>query len=485
MDGKDAHETVVGDKCIALEGNWTDETKLELDLDGDNPVYSGSFRPNISKIDDLQGCSGCASFIDDGVTYEAQYKCGNSGVVKIVESSDNENADFTCIDENGRCKSGELRVYDNGTVGFFRNKLAVESVTYKSGLKSLNHSSSLRTYRGRGSYTAGKEYTSFKIGEELGIGEFIGSPNGTFFIKLQRDEAGNVTLVGGRMESSCINDENKGYFADKPGCVAPYKMAAGNVKTDKRNQLAYVSTFDELRWFDRNPTDLSDEYYSAGNYTMSPGVTKTANIQGISKDICENKCNNLADCHGYVYSGPGTCDLYSQANMFPNNLHRLGPVADANMFVRLKKISNSGNDCSTSLVGVPQDMISGLSLGARMKENSKCRISEFTEEQQSALDRASLEMDEHAGVMAKQAVSIVKDNESLEKATYETVIKQQAVETEMAALELRRQKSAKNHATVLGMDESAALDMLSSNYQALMFATVGIGVAAACMHFAR
>lgn len=485
MDGKDAHETVVGDKCIAGEGNWIDETRLKLDLDVGNHVYSGSFKPNISMINDLQGCSGCASYLDGGVTYEAQYKCGNSRV-KEVESSNDENADFTCIDENRRCNSGELRVYDDGTVRFFRDPSAVMSVKYNNGLGSLTHSSSKGTYRGKGSYNAGEKCTSFKIGDELGIGEFIGSPNGTFFIKLQSDEEGNVTLVGGRMESSCINDGNNGYFADKPGCVAPNKMAAGNVKADNRNRLAYVSTFDELRWFDRNPTDLSDEYYSAGNYTMSKDVPTNKTFDDITENKCRTKCNELEDCHGYVYSGTSsTCNLYDHDNMFPNKLERLGPVADANMYVRLKKISNSGANCSTSLVGISQDMISGLNEGRGMNENSKCRISEFTDKEQLALDTATANMDSHADVMAKQAVNIVRDNESLEKATYGTVIKQHDAELEMVQLQRRRRESDRKHSTVLGMNESAALDMLSSNYQTLMFATVGIGVAAACIHFAR
>tara|TARA_Y100000389_G_C17470954_1_gene530745 strand:+ start:5128 stop:6633 length:1506 start_codon:yes stop_codon:yes gene_type:complete len=499
MGGKDGHETVAVDKCIAENGNWTDITKAKLGLDAGSPLYYSNFRPGTS-VDALPGCEGCERVIGHGVSYEAKYRCGGSNKVKIATDINNGGAKFTCNQENNRCTSGELRVYDDGRIGFARKVKGSDELQetltakpYKNGLESSQHSSKESNYPGEGGkgthvYDNGKEYTSFKIGDKLEIDEFIGSPNGSFFIKLQRNDAGIVALVGGRMESSCktTSDGKQTYFADKPGCVAPYKMAAGSVKTDKSNQLAYVSTFDQLRWFDANPVDLSDAYYSAGHYTMSKDARKKGEFDNISADECRTKCNDLEDCHGYVYSEtPRTCNLYDEANMFPNNLERLGPVADANMYVRLKKISNSGTNCSTNLVGISQDMIRGLREGTGMNENSKCRISEFTDTEQLALDKATANMDRHADVMAEQAVNIVRDNESLEKATYGTVSKQHDAELDMAQLQRRRRESDRNHATVLGMNESAALDMLSSNYQTLMLATVGIGVAAACMHFAR
>ena len=117
---------------------------------------------------------------------------------------------------------------------------------------------------------------------------------------------------------------------------APYKMKEGLSKADLANEMAYVDTYDRLRFFDQPPTELSDKYYSAGNYAMTGDVDPIATSGDRSE--CKQKCNDTEDCYGYVQDSNG-CKLYGRDSMYPTNLNRLdgATLADASMFVRLHK----------------------------------------------------------------------------------------------------------------------------------------------------
>ena len=372
-------------KCTMPEGNWTNYTRKAVIPNEDSRPVKASYRPNNPEhLANL--CKGCNNF---GPEYSASYKCGTrwtkaakgqAGDSSLVAWGDA--AEFDCSQENSRCRSGVLRVFNDGRVTYTNNNGRLqEEWQFEPGVADDYYASrkSNEKYGGVG------EDGILTADQPMRLDEFLGSPDGTLYVKLQLKE-GKVQLVAARQETACKPDvpgDNSTITARAEGVIAPHKMKFGPISTEQRGDVAYVDTGDNLRWYGKGSSSIgtSSKYYNAGGYDMSGKVPMQE--QDLGEEECKQACNDLSDCYGYVVGGSNgkKCKLYDKDNMFPAALDRI-PMADAHMFVRLKGVDNS-KTCSNEVVGISTEDIRRLTDGQPMTRNypvQSCRGNRRTNE---------------------------------------------------------------------------------------------------------
>ena len=509
--------------CFPQIGNYTDIVLEEL---GEGSLYSTKLTVPMDSLTDPElqcdgGGEGAVSrcieqYIDAGANvngspwFGVEYRCGDGPAEDRVDVGYNEaqrGATLDCSKSQERCLGAEIRVYDNGVVWFVHamadatrtiKRVNVANKLYKwDGLPpETMYSAASSLYEGQGSVPPGESYTRFNIDrskpKQSGIlqnGDYIGSPSGKFYVQFVYDGSdGMGKLVAFSVEPACQPEDT----ANKQRTMtsrdvdvrAPYKMKEGLSKVDLANEMAYVDTYDRMRFFDQPSAELSDKYYSAGNFAMTGDVEPIATSDDAGK--CKQSCNDTEDCYGYVQDDNG-CKLYGRESMYPTNLNRLvgANLADASMFVRLHETINKTDECSKDVVGVPQSRIAGNKKAGNLTKNSKCRVAEYTEDEVRKVDSLMEENKAAMITLGNEARRLADGNVQMEESTNDAIAAQKATEQSMDGVVEARDKIEKIQSTVLGMDESATLQMLSNNYNMLLWTTIGIGSAAICMHLAR
>ena len=474
-------------KCTMPDGNWTTYTRDAIIPNEESRPVKASYRPN--NAEELANlCKGCNNF---GPDYSASYKCGTkwtkSAKGQAGESSRIEwgdAAEFDCTKENSRCRSGVLEVKSNGEVTFSNNNGQLQNRWYfEPGVADEYYASR----KGNEKYGGVGEDGKLTADKPMRLDEFLGSVDGNLYVKLQLKE-GKVQLVAARQETACKPDvpgDNSTITSRADGVVAPHKMKFGPISTEQRGEIAYVDTGDDLRWYGKGTSTIenSSEYYGAGGYDMSGKVPLQE--EDIGEEECKQACNDLSDCYGYVFGGSNgkKCKLYNEENMFPTALDRI-PMADAHMYVRLKGIDNS-KTCSNEVVGISSEDIRRLTDGQPMTETSLCRVAEATEEQTKTLNATEPGLAGSMKALRKTTVRLATDNQTLESDAKVQVKKQKEYGEDFTRIGQEQDAIMRKHGTILGMDENAALEMLSSNYQMILWTTAGLAAAIACIRFSR
>jgi len=120
-----------------------------------------------------------------------------------------------------------------------------------------------------------------------------------------------------------------------------------------------------------------------------------------------------------------------------------------------------------------------------MTEDTRCMIGQGTEQELTQVDENASLFDQAVGSMETKANELVDNYTTLGTQATEEIGRGKASAKQYRKLGSEQEDIMRKHGTVLGMDDNAALEMLSSNYQMIMWTTVGVGVALACLGLAR
>ncbi len=153
------------------------------------------------------------------------------------------------------------------------------------------------------------------MGESLNLGEWIGSNNGSIYLKLEKD--GNLVLYANEVKDGCVKNNNNYYGG--PWLNAVYELNEMG-QTQNVGKLGYINQDSQLLEYPNNYSLIkkSSEYdiyngYDAMGNDIGGKLVKTI-------DDCKNECNINDKCAGFVYYQAGNnCWL-------KNNNTRLAPV---------------------------------------------------------------------------------------------------------------------------------------------------------------
>lgn len=510
--------------CSPAQGNFTGIIRGAVP---DNVYYQSIPAPRQAIPDDQLNCRGAGpgavdrcieqysdaqSNASDSPWFSIEYRCGDNTMERVDKSYDQvgygNDAELDCREIQERCLGGQIRLHDSGLIQFVHVKgrstdeieqtdLNGKLYPWKDKAPETIYSAASDLYKGKGEVvTGGEAYTVLKIDaanpQNSGIlenGDFIGSPSGNYYLKFVYE--GSVgKLVAFNVEPACqpeeLAEENHTMTSRLHDVRAPYRMKDGLSSVDKANEMLYVDTYDRLRFFDQPSTALSESYYNAGKYDMGPDVVPLKTLSG--EKNCKKNCNELEACYGYVQDDEG-CKLYGADNMYPASLNRVKldakGLSDAGMFVRLRKTINETGDCSKEVKGAPQSLVAGNVKGSNLKSTSACRIAEYTQNQVAEVKQLNESNKAALATLGNEANRMADGNIDLEKRTDQAVASQEDAERSMNAIIKQRAGLKKTEDTVYGMDESSTSEMLSNNYNMLLWTSVGIASTAVCMYLAR
>ena len=505
--------------CEINAGNWTNYTQQDYAAQKGEGVdlLTWEYAPGITINPDGEnrpfgdGCDNCEnSSMRGDIAYEAKYSCGNGtdavrGYADVsayevgqdpdaVRIKHDRKAMFSCEDADQICKSGVLTVDDTGLVSYKTSKSPAVTWSFEPGEENphgpyASNADNQSSYLGKG--------VNGKLTPDSGslvVGDYIGSPNGALYLRLEENlDDGAIELVAYHQKSAC-GDPGAVKTSRARDVVAPYAMAYGAVVPKlSGGDVAYVTADNEVKKYPNETLSLTKSYKKVGDdWGMSAEKLDTiATYSGGDREGCEDKCtiDHDPDCFGYVYQGGQApkCLLYGEG-MYPATLDRV-PLADAAMYVRLKQVDKDfvkSETCNSKEVkSVFSSQLSGNRPVGAMTEDTRCMIGQGTEQELTQVDENASLFDQAVGSMETKANELVDTYTTLGTQATEEIGKGKASSKQYRKLGSKQEDIMRKHGTVLGMDDNAALEMLSSNYQMIMWTTVGVGVALACLGLAR
>ena len=424
--------------CTIEKDNWLQKTATGVD----GKVW-GEFLPQTAGF----ACRGC------GPNYQATYTCGATGrgsVPKSVTSEDGYAAHFDCTKEDAVCRSGTLELKNGGNLYFSVNGSMRWKQQYATGMAVSDYSAAKSKY-GTNTLVAG---------QSLRIGEFVGSPSGDAYLTVVK-QGNKVKLVVARREGPCKKQwsgqkAGLSYASDVDTAAAVYKMALGPISTEYKGRIAYIDNNNERQFYtdDHSQVAGSDKYYDAGKFAQPNAAAIRTLTQARSSNQCKIECNKIDECYGFIHDRKkGTCELKGP-EMFPNTLDRVA-IADAHMFVRLKKLTNPGS-CSSDIVGTEGSNFNTLPEGRTITGVNQCNVGFGFGDAATNLNMAESSLGTALASFAR------------------SMAKQKAAEEEYAATLAMHEEAQDRQETVNGMETSAGYDMVSSNYQFMVWTTIAL-----------
>ena len=438
--------------CRISENNWLDQTSKQV-----NGKVTGSFLPQ----NDGTLCQGCEP------NYQTTYSCGDTDQEVSETRKDGLAVHFDCTKEDAVCRSGTLQLEKGGFLSFSMGGQGKWVQQYTPGIPTAAYSAAHSKYGGN----------TLVAGQSLRIGEFVGSPNGDAYLTVVKD-GDKARLVVARRESACKKQWDSDLsYASENDAAGIYKLALGPTSTQYKGRVAYINNNNEREFYaDDLEVAGSDKYYAAGNYAQ-PNVKPVRPItQAKTSKHCEEECNKIDECYGFVYDEQAeTCDLKG-SDMFPATLDRVA-IADAHMFVRLKSATKT-NTCSDQIAGTEGSNFNNLPEGRTITGVDQCNqalsIEKATANYELAQNSLNSELKSFAGSIADisgtREVLQTKINEGFTTSG----MANRAYEKRYAETATRQRKAKLRQETINGMETSTGYDMVSSNYQLMVWTTIAL-----------
>ena len=444
--------------CRIGENNWGKKTS-----DAADGKVSFLFTPQ----NDGSLCQGCEP------NYQTAYTCGpasQDAVLKQEHREDGLGVQFNCTQENATCKSGTLRLENGGRLYFSMGGSTKWVQQYTPGIPTADY----KANSPKSKYGT----NTLSTGQSLRIGEFVGSPNGDAYLTVVKD-GGHVKLVVASRTSACKKQwapdlQDLSYASQNVAAAALYKMKLGPVSTAHKGRVAYINNNNEREFYGNRNLQVagSDKYYPAGKYVQPKAASVGTVTQASDRKRCEIECNKLDECYGFIHDEEkGSCELKGP-EMFPNTLDRV-PVADAHMFVRLKNVTNS-NSCSDQIAGVEAANFNTLTAGRTITDTDHCRLALSTEDATASLTTAQSYLDTALGSFAKSMSDLSGTGGTLQAMDDEQVGKRKLAVRDHAAARGMQGEAHALQPSVNAMETSASYDMISSNYQLMVWTTVAM-----------
>jgi hypothetical protein len=308
-------------------GNWTPYVQKEI-----NNKENASFIVGKSGGGTTEPAIGCKK------RFTSTYQCGSgpNKVVNIEPEAWGQAALFDCTAESKQCSGFKLTLGDDGNMVITNNNNSQiwSSNTNKTGLVQSNYSAK-----------KGKNGRNYLMSEEsLNIGEFIGSPSGNCYLIMEKD-------LGLQLKyniSSCLMVDNNTGFGTDDNTFATYSLEKTNITN--LGKVGYISQNGKIHEYPDSMISLGTDFSLIGSYDSVGNDIKQ--LSNTTLDKCKQSCNELDNCHGFVYGtskkivggvqfvkvyypgGRAECIQISQLAVYSNgdNVAKGKPVSAANMY---------------------------------------------------------------------------------------------------------------------------------------------------------
>jgi hypothetical protein len=169
-------------------------------------------------------------------------------------------------------------------------------------------------------------------GTTLAPGEWVGSDNGSIYLIMQSD--GNLVLYTNERKDACFSN-SKGQIVGGGWVNAVYELQNSGYK-DNIGKLAYVDENDVLHEYEKDNTQLTNEYTKVSNFDAYGDDIPGAAYGNATLEQCKSSCDGMSDCYGYVYYNPGNACYPKSSRMWPYG-GKSRPLEGGDTYIRNKK----------------------------------------------------------------------------------------------------------------------------------------------------
>jgi hypothetical protein len=156
-------------------------------------------------------------------------------------------------------------------------------------------------------------------GSTLAAGDFVGSTNGNLVLVMQTD--GNLVLYTYKNVLNCqiMTDGNTGGGV---GANALYNIGKVGVKSNM-SQLAYVDENSETHPYSSTNKQYINSYTTIFNNKSSGNAIPNAAYGDTTVDDCQQTCNSISQCAGFVFNTDNNVCTPMDSSMFPNGTREI------------------------------------------------------------------------------------------------------------------------------------------------------------------
>lgn len=319
-------------------------------------------------------------------------------------------------------------------------------------------------------------------GQNLSLGEWIGSDDGKLQLILQQD--GNLVLYTSTSSPSCVTNTKDNKTYGNKGVVSIYELPSSGIK-DNLGKIGYVDDNSDLHEYPSSMIGNSDNYNIKQNTTFWPNDSKSiiskTNVSNVND--CQKACSSNNNCNGFIHeTTSNVCALLnnSQSGM-------ITPNAQGYTFGERKPKLLNDASCGLDYTEIDTNQWQNYNKGEQMMESSKCGYGSIRENQYqemldiklSMLDVANKLVDELNKIITEtnNNTQQVKDiNWLKEQLNKYKVVQESLKDLRQPTVLTSTKESFLSMGDLQGMLNDSNINVLSYNYNYVLWTIFAIGL---------
>jgi hypothetical protein len=428
-------------------GNVTNKVKDMLKKNQQNPISITN-----SVFGDPAG--GCRK------GWDTAYQCGTAWKTTHIDYAEGQNFIYDCSSEVKAC-TFQLMVQSDGNVSLYQNNTSIWSTSTNGKQQTINPN----WIASKGKF--GRNY--MKTTEFLGIGEWIGSDDGSIKLVMQKD--GNLVLYTSTTTSGCKRMSNGNMYGDKL-VNAVYKInQSGNRNT--LGKMGYVNEQGELKEYSESMIGFVNDYQI---YPNTDSLNNTLeSIIATDESACQEKCNTNDECAGYVYQkSTNTCWLKNK-NMYPKGEKSY----NKNTIMGIRK--KESTSCNKNVVNIDTIQYDNYT---KFSGDLSCDIPTFSESEKIEYEKVNEELYRLGEDIINKMNDLYNRNNNISNTINmnDEKFKKDLEEYNLINLRIKKlnniegMRNLTNSNNLNGMIKDSDLRVLQSNYSYTLWSMLAVGL---------
>lgn len=225
----------------------------------------------------------------------------------------------------------------------------------------------------------------------LSPGDFIGSPSGSVYLKMESN--GNLNLYTSSFSPVCSKSSSGNNMQGTIASTALYKV---NTATDNLftylGKLFFVSSDSNLQNFSADNLTMSNNYLQVPNYN-NPGTSYNLSTDTSSYKtaaLCQAACSTNSSCYGYSFT-PSTASCQLKGSAITGDIG--GPaVPGTSLYIRQQMKTNSTSNATPNQVASTQ--MQNYNPGQTYQGNDPNNIKSILQDKRNQLSEIQEEINE-------------------------------------------------------------------------------------------
>ena len=222
-------------------------------------------------------------------------------------------------------------------------------------------------------------------------------------------------------------------------------------------------------WYSPGTNPTWNFYVFWISQAAAPAAPVSANPSSSFLNQCEQACNELGDCAGFV-ANADTCWL-KNSGMFPTGLRQ--PNNDYELYTRNKTVKNN-NSCVKTIENSTAANWELLPMGEKMSMNTLCNLGAITEQERKELEEKYLKLYGVTATLDNKLQGLTREKSKIEHSMKNNTGKLKSDMNNYKNVWNQADDNVNNLDNISGMLQDTDLNMVSQNYKHMLWTILAI-----------